>query len=397
MNADRPSEPTPIVRIDALTGLRILPALVVLLSHLDAPPKSGPLLKSFLQAGYAGVTVFFVLSGFVLAHNYFERFARQFSLRLLWSYLAARLARVYPLYLLMLVWVTLPSIALGKTRDGLWFDHAFALQAWTGKLKNCYTFNAVGWSISVEFFLYACFPLLVPLLAPLVKTRKSALLGLGLVACGMAALTSYFVWKGYGDLKWEDPQSAHRWLYRNPACRLGDFLLGILTARLVALQNGGPRRIHSLLLGVATFSIVALMCWPRHNYTAPSWDVSYAVPAALLIFALASAPHSASARLLSTPPFVLLGEASYALYLCHVYMLRHLAPGKMPPDTWLLTKTATILMVVAVAVGLHMTIERPGRVLLRWLLDPWSRRSRRRAKAAQPEEPGQPRQLTPAS
>jgi peptidoglycan/LPS O-acetylase OafA/YrhL len=212
----------------------------------------------------------------------------------------------------------------------------------------------------------------------------------------MAALTSYFVWKGYGELPWEDPHSAHRWLYRNPACRLGDFLLGMLTARLLALrvgagqsgagQSSAPSRLNSLLLAGATLSIVFLMCWPRHSYSAPSWDISYAVPAAVLFYALASAPHSASARLLSTKPMLLLGEASYALYLCHVYMLRHLTPSKMPADSWLLTKTATILMVIAVAVGLHVTIERPGRVLLRWLLDPTSRRSRALPGKAEPAQ-----------
>ena len=278
MNVDRPSEPLTIVRIDALTGLRILPALAVLLSHIDPPPWGGPLVTSFMEAGYAGVTVFFVLSGFVLAHNYFERFAQQFSFRLLHSYLVARLARVYPLYLAMLVWVSLPALLFGRTRGWLWFEHALALQAWDPRLNRAYTFNAPGWSISVEFFLYACFPLLVALLLPRVRTYRRTLLAMAVVVLSMATLTGYFVLQGYGDLPWEDPHSAHRWLYRNPVCRLGDFVLGMLTARLVALRSGVPGRGNQLLLAGAVVSITLLMCWPRHGMTAPSWDISYALP-----------------------------------------------------------------------------------------------------------------------
>jgi peptidoglycan/LPS O-acetylase OafA/YrhL len=376
MNVDRPIEPAPIVRIDALTGLRILPALAVLMSHLDTPPAAGPVLTSFMAGGYGGVTIFFVLSGFVLAHNYFDRFAQQFSPRLLRSYLVARVARVYPLYLLMLVWVTLPRLAGGNFRGTLWVQHAFALQAWLPALKDVFAFNSLGWSISVEFFLYACFPVLVALLLPFVRTYRSTLLALAVVVLGMAALTGYFVLQGYEDLPLEDPNCAHRWLYRHPLSRLGDFSLGMLTARLVALRGGVTPRGNRLLLGFAVLSLVLLMCWPAHRLSAWSWDFSYALPGTLLIFALASNPSAATARLLSTKPMLLLGEASYAFYLCHISMLRHLTPLRMPDDTWYLTKTATILMIIVLAVGLHVAIERPGRILLRWLLDPAARRQR---------------------
>jgi peptidoglycan/LPS O-acetylase OafA/YrhL len=375
MTVDRPVEPAPIARIDALTGLRILPALAVLMSHLDTPPSAGPVLTSFMAGGYGGVTIFFVLSGFVLAHNYFDRFAQQFSPRLLRSYLVARLARVYPLYLLLLVWVSWPKLAVGDTQGILWLQHALALQAWLPTIGQAFAFNAPGWSISVEFFLYACFPLLVALLLPFVRTYRSTLLALAVVVLAMAALTGYFVLRRY-EAPLPDPSSAHRWLYRHPLSRLGDFSLGMLTARLVALQGGVTPRGNRLLLALAVVSGVLLMCWPAHRLSAWSWDLSYALPGTLSIFALASNPRSAFARLLSTRPMLLLGEASYALYLCHAAVLRHLAPTQSPSDSWLVTKTATLLVIVVLAVGLHVAIERPGRTLLRWLLDPGSRRRR---------------------
>jgi peptidoglycan/LPS O-acetylase OafA/YrhL len=375
-------------RIDALTGLRIFPALIVLLSHLKPPAWAGPQLKAFLTSGYAGVTFFFVLSGFVLTHNYFDRFVRGFSLRLVISYFVARLARVYPLYLLLLVWVTFPELWLGKLNDSLWWDHTLALQAWTGTLRDAYAFNAPGWSISVEMFLYACFPVLVFLLLPLLRKPLRAGVALALVVVVMALLTAYFYRSGYATLPWEDPHSSHRWLYRNPLCRLGDFLLGMFAARLVATWTGLPRRALQAGALLSTAAIVALMCWPEHVYSAVSWDFSYALPAALLIFCLASAPASWGTRWLGTKPLMLLGEASYALYLCHVQALGRLKAGKLPPEAWLATNGLTILLVVAFAVGLHVSIERPARELLRTLLDPlaWreaaARRAARRAAAS---------------
>lgn len=357
-------------RIDALTGLRILPALLVLLSHLRPPPWAGPHLKTFLASGYGGVTVFFVLSGFVLTHNYFERFAHRPGLRTLVSYFVARLARVYPLYLLILVWVSFPGLWLGKANVSLWLEHALGLQAWSGKLDEVYRFNPPGWSISVELFLYACFPLLVFLLLPALRRPRRIGGSLLLVVALMAATTFYFQHAGYADLAIEDPRSAHRWLYRHPLCRLGDFLLGMLAARLVATLPRVPARALQWGAALSTASLVGIMCWPAHLNSAASWDLSLALPAAVLIFCLAAAPASLASRWLATKPMLLMGEASYALYLCHYGMLRRLNLGKLPPDAWLPATALTILFAVVFAIGLHIAIERPARELLRAWLDP---------------------------
>ena len=78
--------PLAAARIESLTGLRIFPALAVCLSHLGAPLGSPGPVRAFFAAGYSGVTVFFLLSGFVLAYNYFEPLTARFSLRSLWSF-----------------------------------------------------------------------------------------------------------------------------------------------------------------------------------------------------------------------------------------------------------------------------------------------------------------------
>src|SRR4051794_18365339 len=93
-----PRTPRPPLR--ALTGLRFVAALQVLLYHVYAPGSaSAPgWVRALAGSGYVGVGLFFVLSGFVLAYNYLEPMeAGEVSPREFW---AARLARIYPVYLL---------------------------------------------------------------------------------------------------------------------------------------------------------------------------------------------------------------------------------------------------------------------------------------------------------
>jgi len=323
-----------------------------------------------MASGYSGVTIFFVLSGFVLSFNYFDEL-RSLRPRNLYDYFVARFARLYPLYVLVLLYVVVRQHALGEGIDG-WWRNALAIQAWDPNVAHAYSFDAPAWSIGVEFFLYACFPLLIPLFARLRKPR-SVLLAAAAVVVAMAALAAWFVLSGRADLPLTNPGSAHRWLYRTPLTRLGDFALGILAARLFVLTRGEERvaRIGRPLAWAAALAIVALMAWPALIYTAWSLDLSYALPAVLLIFALAAAPASLPARALSLPAMVLLGEASYAFYLVHSPAIGLLGAGgwaRAMSPTALVLEFLTLGAVVALAIGLHFSVERPARVRLRrWL------------------------------
>lgn len=368
-------------RLPSLTGLRIAAALAVYASHVGAPSGSPEILATFFRSGYCGVTVFFVLSGFVLSFNYFEEMRRPGSAGL-YEFFLARFARIYPLYLLVLLYVVLRQQASTGEIDG-WWEHALALQAWDGSVEDAYAFNGPGWSIGVEFFLYACFPLLVPLLARLGGIRAE-LTAAAAVAFAMVCLVLWFVLSGKDGLPALDPASAHRWLYRSPLTRLGDFLLGILAARLF-LQVGGMRRVGRLakrIAPLAALAILALMCWPALVGSAWSYDVAYAIPAVALIFCLAAAPSSWPGRGLSLPIVVLLGEASYAFYLVHQPAIAYLGAGQWVngvSGSIVLLEAFNLGVIVALAIGLHLSVERPAR---RWL--------RRRFSLAQRENRAEP-------
>ena len=356
-------------------------------SHIGPPAGSPPFLSAFFQAGYAGVTIFFVLSGFVLTVNYFERFRRP-NLRTGYNYFVARFARVYPLYALMLFYFVVRQHAFGESIDG-WWRNALALQAWDPNVYHAFSFDPPSWSISVEFFLYACFPLLVLLLGRLRSTR-GLVLAAGTVAIGMAALAGLFAIRGWGALPWTNPASAHRWLYYMPLTRLGDFALGMLGALLFvqSRREKWVERIGAPLAIGAMVTVLALMAWPALLFSSWSWDVAYGVPAAAFIFGLASAPTSLPARVLSLPFFVLLGEASYAFYLVHFPAIEFLGGGQWANSvsvTTIVFEALTLGAIIALAVGLHITFEGPARTYLRRILS--FRNGRERSKRKPRREP----------
>ena len=109
-----------------------------------------------------GVTIFFVLSGFILTVSYGGAFRNPSTVKI-WNFGVARVARVYPTYLLVLAYAVGLTVQSGGNLDHL-TRHVLALQAWSDSNAVIFKFNAPGWSIGVEFFLYACFPLLIVLL-----------------------------------------------------------------------------------------------------------------------------------------------------------------------------------------------------------------------------------------
>ena len=357
------------VRLDALTGLRIVAALAVYLSHTPIPQGFNPQLTNIMAAGGAGVTVFFVLSGFVLSYMYFE-VLRCPTVGAVWSFVVARVARIYPVYLLVLASVVIFD-PMGLFRDtGGWGWHAIGLQAWGPNPSFSQSFNGAAWSVSVELFLYAMLPLLIPLIAKLdrgmiwlVMTGAAPVFAVGLV-------TTVFWLDGRMDLPRWDPNSAYRWLYIHPFARLGDFIFGIVLARLYLRLAGRPGvdlvgSICSLVLIATTLLITAV----RPSILQPfRYDLTYMLLGGFLILSLALSPRAPVSRLLAWAPVVLLGEASYALYLLHWPWMAKLGAG-----TWAATGTATGLahdiLVLCVLVGLallvHFAIERPSRRLLR--------------------------------
>ena len=152
-------------QLAALTSLRFFAALHIVLFHIwifELPGfSSAPAwIERALEAGPTSVSLFYVLSGFILTYNYvLARGGTTVRARDFW---VARIARLYPVYLLAFILYT-PLIVLDtETSAGLralaGVMALFALQSWGG--PTAFVWNPPGWSLSVEAFFYLLFPFL---------------------------------------------------------------------------------------------------------------------------------------------------------------------------------------------------------------------------------------------
>src|SRR5260370_23164286 len=89
-------------KIDSLTGLRFIAASLVFLCHTHSSSNLPIFMRIFVFSGYNGVTLFFILSGFVLCYNYYDAFKNQFPPPHK-SFFLANFARIYPLHFLVLL------------------------------------------------------------------------------------------------------------------------------------------------------------------------------------------------------------------------------------------------------------------------------------------------------
>lgn len=319
-------------RLEGLTGLRAIAALQVVFYHFGTHAFAGApsLLRALQQTGHAAVSLFFVLSGFVLVYNYGEG---AISRRRFWR---ARFARVYPLYaLIVLVEIGLLASqrASARTIAAATVGDLLGLQAWIPAITN--VGNVPGWSVSVELFFYLVFPFVA-----LRPRRPLVAVALFCVAAlATAALPSLVA----GD--------AATFAKVSPLMRLPEFLVGVALGRAFAMRRLASPTAWSL---VAVAGVLATsLAWPLvpryfiHALLLPSY--------ALLIYAVASG--GAVAALLSRPTMRALGDASYALYLLQMPLFQLV--GNDYYWRWpTLVAFAALLSLIAWVV--HRAIERPA-------------------------------------
>jgi peptidoglycan/LPS O-acetylase OafA/YrhL len=362
-------------QLHALTGLRFVAAFHVLAYHGLAPgPQSSWWMRSLVGSGYVGVSLFFVLSGFVLTYTYHDSLRDGTATRR--DFLAARVARIYPVYLLSLL-VALPPLFWLIASKGLRMDYGWLariagmyaglLQAWDPR-KAC-VLNCPAWSLSDEAFFYLAFLFVLPVVARW-GVRRLVIAAVVAYALALAAPLLYMAVRPDGAVP-AVPQSLGRWLAvvkYNPLIRLPEFVLGVLAGRWFLLDTSPPRRRDvSLEVGAALVLLALLLCSPLIFY--PLLHNGLLAPAfAVLVYALARGAGPLS-RVLSTPLLVRLGAASFALYILHVPLLVWLTRGfrvtgiTPPAQPWHFAMFATLS--IAVSLLVFAAVEEPGRRVLR--------------------------------
>jgi peptidoglycan/LPS O-acetylase OafA/YrhL len=361
--------------LPALSGLRTLLAVNIMLFHFT-PPLPGWWLPVVNNA-YVFVGFFFLISGFVLAYNYADR--PNLSHR---TFYVARLARVYPVYLLVLL-LSLPFL---KVEWGAHSHAAFflglgltplALQGWSPWLATFW--NTVGWTLPAELFLYFLFPYLLRLERSQAHRLRTPLrLACAILLLWVIGLIPHTVYLLTNPDHLPGPATRYtyafwlRALKYTPPAYLCVFAAGILLARLHRVRplTARERAVGSFaaLAGLAVFfGFLA----SRVPYVLVHGTLLLPLFAMLLLALSGSGPVSS---VLAWRPLALFGETTFALYLLHfnAFLLIHFY--KLPQrlhverfDPWI---SYVAIMLLALAV-LHL-YERPSR---RWVLARFSTRT----------------------
>ena len=406
--------------IPALTGLRFFAALAVVLAHssftiLQFNPPSA--VTGWMERlGPFGMTLFFVLSGFVIHYNYRYLVTTQGGAGFR-TFLWARFARLYPLFLLMLGFDILfggplydvvagDAAALAIILRALPYYLVF-MQSWfyvpfdNRSLVDVLGGNiSLSWSISTEWFFYLAYPLIAWLV---LRVRRpviilAVMLVWSLVWGGMASaldagalVVDAWAVGHYGAIAGLTAGAAEsfiHWLeYYSPYLRIGEFILGCLTAQLYLQQRDRAVRAREqaigmflLAIGVVSVPLFIFFTWsPTHRLSLLSSlrdNYALAPSVALILFSAARYDNSIS-RLLRGRRLVALGEASYSIYLLHFMILTlssayvtQALPATAPYVVYLVVRLVfAVSLICLFSLGLHAVVEVPSR---RWLRGLWS-------------------------
>jgi peptidoglycan/LPS O-acetylase OafA/YrhL len=413
--------------VPALTGLRFLAAFSVLLAHglsatlTNNEPPQGAVLW-LMQASGFGMTLFFVLSGFVIHYNY-ARLVTEGRLRGIAAFFWARFARLYPLFLLMM----LVYVLVSQRQVAYWTGHPekidaifqalpyflLSIQSWIYKLiDGGALIDAIRggspptWSISTEWFFYLAYPLIAWLI---LRARAPAII---LLVVGLWCV----LWTSFSTNLYDHAPQIDTWavdrfgpvagvqnhddsfvrwlLYVSPYLRIGEFVLGVMTAQLyIALQRRDVTLRENTLGGAVFWAAalsVLLVTYLEYSPDVPmtifrKMNMNFALAPSVALLVLCAARYQCGAsRLLTSRPAIALGEASYSIYLVHSIVLISAVKltGNVVHGTAYNVVKLVVLMAIVVAISLllYAYYEAPARS---WLRKRWRSRPEAAVLAAQ--------------
>ncbi|MEN9021030.1 MAG: acyltransferase family protein [Verrucomicrobiales bacterium] len=322
-----------------IDGLRGVAVLAVLVFHLD---------RAWLPGGFVGVDVFFVISGYLITSIIVRaNEAESFSY---WRFYQRRIARLFPA-LLAMVLVTL-VVAKGLYTSWDFANTSAAFSASVLSIANFhqwmqgdyFTLSADAqplmhcWSLSVEEQFYLVFPFLF---CGLRRLGDRAHVGI----IGLVALASFAM-----SLSWRF-EHASSGFYLLPS-RAWEMLAGSVLAMIPAARNSDRRwSCFGFMLIFGSFFIL------HEGPQFPGWQASIPVFGSVLVL------RHGNMGLLKWIPLVVVGRASYSLYLWHwpVFSFVDYAGPYQSSEIRLLLKLALTILLTSLS---YRYLEKPLRVRL---------------------------------
>jgi peptidoglycan/LPS O-acetylase OafA/YrhL len=313
--------------IPALTGVRALAAYLVFISHYayifdSVFPHH---IQRFFTEFHIGVTIFFVLSGFLIAFRYFDNF--QLTGDWFRQYLKNRVARIYPMYFLLTAgafiyyFFTREAAIVGNfpSAAGLFFMHITFLRGFFYDLN--FTGIGQGWSLTVEECFYFSAPIVFFITKKYNKFYLQILVitGFGLL---MVVIFRNVDWYGFfGNFTF-------MMLYTYFG-RCFEFFIGIKLALLVR-KKGLERTNKISYTYIGFFGIFACVAIMSRLSIPMGWSAglhnpfgiianNYLLPICIATFFYGLITEGSNLKKILANPFVeLLGKSSYIFYLIHL-------------------------------------------------------------------------------
>lgn len=378
--------------LPGLTPLRGMAALLVIFFHYNlfiaeiVTDKTSPIVNHL----YLMVDLFFVLSGFIMCHVYGESFHDDITREKFWSFIRARFARIYPLHFAMLlVTIGIAVLAIQTSTVTPFTKVVYDFTAIPSQLlllqgmgtHHEATWNTPTWSISVEWWAYVLFPLIVLLLA---KTKQwSRWLLVLMVLVGYLSIVCYFreQFIAVRRAQFHIPDTVKFPLHTldvvtGPAflrCMCG-FVLGMLLYELFK---------HSVAKSLMSSGYVFIAGWlSLFVLWQFNWLPDIAAVFIMGIIILSTAQNKGwVSRVLNTRFWQHMGDISYSLYLVHFPLilafftlrgvlvhpdpLADMMGYRFPPTTAWLGLVAMYALSIAVATLTYKFVEKPARAYLK--------------------------------
>ncbi len=322
--------------------LRSVAALAVFYFHLSETFKNHSSSDGvpIEQIGAAGVDLFFVISGFIMAMIVWNR-PVTFS-----GFLKDRLIRIVPLYWLLTfivfaIAVFAPTLLSSTKADPLQLLHSLFFVPYGMSENSAVPTLVVGWTLNYEMFFYC----IIAVFAGFAKDRW--LIVSSTFICGLA-FAGFFIQPGNGYIAF----------YLDPI--ILEFPMGVLVFHFWRMTSNQQNKLISAALFVTSVIAIALL----FNKDPGQYRFIYwGIPATLLLYA------SLNFFTFKNEGLRKLGDWSYSIYLLHVFMImgfhKVLVPA-LPQITipWpLLVATITAALITASIVSYYL-FERP---VAQWL------------------------------
>lgn len=348
-------------RISHLDGLRGIAILLVLLYHAYVrwadlvPYGTAATGIPLIDHGWAGVQLFFLISGYVIAMT-LERCPNAYT------FLVRRWSRLFPAMLVvsLVVWTTAPLLTARPegqpTILSLLPGLTFLEPSWWAKMVGPFpALEGAFWSLYAEVKFYLVSTLLYYALGP-----KRLLQGLTAIAC-IAALIGFF----FRFVEWPWLHTAHKLMLHSSFYYFGWFAAG---AYVHHHQRYGDRShlLAAILLGVMGAIIGS------------KFDLSRLAAGCVVIsLFLLVMYHPVVQRVAASRLLLFFGAVSYPLYLLHENTMISLIiqSGQLVPLPWTVFVPIPIMAFIAlVAWGITRLVEKPlERILRQWLMRSTSR------------------------